>query len=140
MSVVSMLIIEPDRLPTTEAMVDEAAKAGDAIDLIHPADLATHTGFLPVRVGGRDTGFEYYFDALSDDALPADAMSFGTYQMITRTGSDFEEGRAALIFLKVAARLTGGAYVYPDGGIIVRPEEVQSFLDEQIQQYGKFIN
>ena len=50
------------------------------------------------------------------------------------------EGRAALIFLKIAARLTGGAYVYPDGGVIVPPEEVQSFLDGQIRQYAKFIN
>jgi hypothetical protein len=122
-----------------EAMQEEAARAADPIDFSHPADLAKHTGFLPVRVQGRDTGFEYYFDAVPDGALLPEALAFGSHHIITRTGSDFEEGRAALTFLKVAARLTGGAYVYPDDGIIVPPEDVQSYLDEQIEQYGKYV-
>ena len=76
MSVISFLIIKRGRLPTMEALQSEAARVGDPIDLIHPADLATHTGFLPVRVQGRDTGFEYYFDPVPEGALPREALTY----------------------------------------------------------------
>lgn len=138
-SVVSLLVIDPSKLPTFEAMCDEAARGGEPVELTYPADLKTHSGFLPFRVHGRDTGFEYYFDIVPQGALPADATSFGTHHLIARTGSSFEEGRAALLFLKVAARLTGGAYIYPDDAVIVPPEQVASYLSDQIGQYDSLI-
>jgi len=43
-----------------------------------------------------------------------------------------EELRAALAFLKVAARLGDGA-LFLDDGQLVRPEAVSAYLDEQIK-------
>lgn len=139
MSVISLLIIEPDRLPTLASLQDAANEAGEAVDFFESADLTTHTGFLPMRVAGRETGFEYYFEVIPEGALPPEATRFGSHHIVTRTGSDFEEGRAAVAFLRVAARLTGGAYICPDDGVIVPPDEVQAYLTEQIAEYDKYI-
>jgi hypothetical protein len=92
-----------------------------------------------VSAFGRDTGFEFYFDAIQQEALPDGILRFGSHRIEIRTGSDFEEGRAALVFLRVAARLTDGAYVYPDDGILVPPNEVQSYLSAQVAEYERYI-
>lgn len=139
MSVVSLLIVPGDQPPTVQALADAARAGDDPIEFDLATDLRTHQGFLPVRALGRETGFEFYFAPVDDAALPPEATAYGAHHIVTRTGSNFEEGRAALIFLKVAARLTGGAYAYPDDAIIVAPAEVASYLDEQIAEYGKYI-
>jgi hypothetical protein len=66
-------------------------------------------------------------------------LRFGSHYIVARTGSDFEEGRAALAFLRVVARLTDGAYVYPDEDIVVPPYKIHSYLADQIEEYGKYI-
>ena len=139
MSVISLLVFDQERLPSLAAVAEEAVQAGDPIEFPHEADLRTHTGYLPVRVMGRDTGFEHYFEPLSPDALPEEATQYGTHHIVTRTGSSIEEGRAALLYLKVISRLTGGAYVYPDDAIVVGPEQAQSYLDAEITAYGDYI-
>jgi len=139
MSVISLLIFDPDRLPSIESVRAEAARVGDPITCSIDVDLRTHKGYLPVRAFGRDTGFEFYFDAISQGTLPDEALGFGSHQIVVCTGSDFEEGRAALAFLRVVARLTDAAYVYPDDGIVVLPNEVQSYLDAQIAEYGRYV-
>jgi hypothetical protein len=139
MSVISLLIFDQTLLPTLAAVAEEAVQAGDPIEFPHDADLRTHAGYLPVRVMGRDTGFEHYFEPVSPGALPDEAAEYGSHHIVTRTGSSLEEGRAALLYLKVIARLTGGAYVYPDDAIIVGPEQAQSYLDAEIIAYGDYI-
>ena len=136
---ISLLIVQPERLPTLASLQSEANTAGERLEFFEPADLTTHTGFLPMRVEGREIGFEYYYEAIPDGALPSEVTRFGSHHIVARTGASFEEGRAALTFLKVAARLTGGAYVYPDDETIVPPDEVQTYLSEQIAEYGKHI-
>jgi len=139
MSVISLLVFDPDRLPSMESFRAEAARGGDQIAVSGNADLRSHTGYLPLRVFGRDTGFEFYFDAVPQGQLPDEVLRFGSHYIVARSGSDFEEGRAALVFLRVVARLTDGAYFYPDDGIFVPPNEVQSYLDAQIAEYRKYI-
>ena len=136
MSVTSLLIFDLERLPTFDAVRAEAGRSGEMIDLFDPVDLTSHSGYLPVRVANRETGFEYYLEPLVADDLPPDTAQFGSHSIITSTGSSFEEGRAALLFLKVAARLTGGAYAYPDGCIVIPPDQVAIYLEAQIAEYG----
>jgi hypothetical protein len=139
MSVISLLVCNPDQLPSIDSLREEAARGGDPIEFCTVADLRSHTGYLPLRAFGRDTGFEFYFEAIPQDSLPEEVSRFGSHQIVTRTGGSFEEGRAALVFLRVVARLTHGAYVYPDDGLIVPPNEVQSYLDAEIAEFGKYI-
>jgi hypothetical protein len=139
MSVVSFLVFDPDRLPSIASLRAEAARAGDPIAFSSDPDLRSYAGYLPVSAFGRDTGFEFYFDAVHQEAAPDGMLRFGSHRIAVRTGSDFEEGRAALLFLRVAARLTGGAYAYPDDGIVVSPNKVQPYLSAQIAEYGRHI-
>jgi hypothetical protein len=140
MSVVSLLVFPPEKLPTLEQIAQEAMRGGDQIAFPQAVDLRSLAGFLPVRVMGRDTGFEHFFEPLPANGLPPELRAHGSHHIIARTGASFEEGRAALVYLKVAARLTGGVYVYPDDAIIVGPDALQAYLTEQIVVYGKFIS
>ena len=140
MSVVSLMVFDPAKLPTLENFEAEAKRGGDEIEFPESADLSEHTGFLPAKVFGRETGFEHYFEPVQEGALPSEVMKYGSHHVVTRTGSSFEEGRAALVYLRVLSRLTDGAYVYPDDGIVVGPETAQDYLAEQILEFGKLIN
>lgn len=139
MSVVSLLVFHPDRLPSIESLRVETVRGGDPIAFSNDVDLRSHTGYLPLNAFGRDTGFEFFFEPVPQGELPDEDLHYGSHNVVVRTGSDFEEGRAALAFLRIVARLTDAAYVYPDEGIFVPPKEVQSYLDAQIAEYGKYI-
>ena len=139
MSVISLLVLQPSKMPTLSEIAAEAVRGGDDIAFPESVDLKTHTGFLPVKVMGRDTGFEHYFEPIPDGSLPPEATVYGSHHIVSQTASSFEEGRAALVYLKVVARMTGGAYVYPDDAIIIGPHSGQDYLDEQIAGFGKHI-
>ena len=139
MSVINLMVFDAAKLPTLEEVEAEARAGGEDINFPEHVDLKTHTGFLPVRVSGRDTGFEHYFEPIPEGALPPEATAYGNHHVAARTGSDFEECRAAFVYFKVLSRLTGGAYVYPDDAIIIGPESVQTYLDEQIALIDGFI-
>lgn len=138
MSVIQLLVLDANRRPEV-ADIAERAQSEQTPYVAHDADLAVHTGFLPVTIGQRETGFEYYFEPIEEGQLPPEAIRFGTHQIIARTGSDMVEMFASMLFLRTAANLSGAAYVYPDDGIIVPPEGVDAYLSEQIDQVQKFI-
>ena len=138
MSVIQLLVLDEAKRPELETIREEAQAEAKPY-LPHGADLASHTGFLPVKIGEQDTGFEYYFDAISAEQLPEEATRFGSHQMIARTGGDFLEMLASLLFFRTVAKLSGAAYVYPDDGIIVPPTEVEAYLTEQIALVGEYI-
>lgn len=139
MSVISLMVFDPEKLPSLEQVEAEASNGGDRITFPEHADLAQHTGYLPALVNGQETGFEHYFEPVPEGALPPEAMAFGSHHVVTRTGGDFEEGRASLVYLRVLSRLTSGAYIYPDDAIIIGPETAQDYLSEQIAEVSKYI-
>jgi hypothetical protein len=138
MSVIQLLVMDAESRPAFEDILDAAA-ASDVSFIPESFDLATHTGFLPVDVEGRATGFEYYFDAIEEGALPEDATRFGSHQMISRTGSDMAEMLASLLFFRATAKLAEAAYVYPDDAIIIPPAEVEGYLTDQINMLRKYL-
>jgi len=127
-----MLIMRLDQLPSLEGLREKARRSREPIDFNYEFSLKEHTGFLPVQVHGRNTGFEYYFEPIPDGTLPSEAEQFGSHQIVVRTGGNIEEGRASLVFLKVLAQMTGGAYVYPDDNIVIPPEESVRHIQELI--------
>lgn len=138
MSIIQLLVMASEQLPQLPAISKEAA-TDDAPFVPNEVDLATHTGFLPITIGERQAGFEYYFDEIADGQLPPEVTRFGTHQMVARTGSDMAEMLAAMVFLRAAARLSGAAYVCPDDGIVIPPGEVETYLSNQIELVRKFI-
>ncbi len=138
MSVIQLLVMKPERRPDIQSIRD-AGVSSETPFVPEEADLATHTGFLPVEIEGRNSGFEYYFEPIEDGALPDDATRFGSHQMISRTGGDLAEMLASLAFFQAAAKLSGAAYVYPDDAIIVPPTEVDAYLADQIKMLRKYL-
>jgi hypothetical protein len=137
MSVISLLVSDPVKLPTLKQVELEAAKHGDPLEFpFTEDDLKSFTGYLPVNAFGRPTGFEFYFEKIDDPDLMA---RFGSHALVTRTFSDYEEGRAACIFLKVAARLTSGAYVYPADDVVILPADVEQYLNDEIDSFTELI-
>ena len=49
MAVVSLLIIDPTRLSSLEALRAEAERVGDPIEFLADTNLESHTGYLPLR-------------------------------------------------------------------------------------------
>ena len=64
MSVISLLVFKPERLPSIESLQAEAASGGEPIEVGSDVDLRSHNGYLPLRAFDRDTGFEFYFEAV----------------------------------------------------------------------------
>ena len=139
MSVTSMLVIKAAQPPSLEDLRREARQGGEPIDFLHDVDLGAHSGYLPVRAYGKNTGFEVYFEPLSEGEAPDDALRYGEHAIMTETGGDFEEARAAFLFLKIAARLTNGVYVFPDDATVVAPDEVGAYLAAQIESCSSYI-
>jgi len=138
-SIINLMVFDAAKLPTLVEVEAEARSGGEDISFPEHVDLKTHSGFLPVRAFGRDTGFEHYFEPVEEGALPPEAVAYGDHHVIARTGSDLEECRAAFVYFKVLARLTDAAYVYPDDAIIISPDSVQTHMDEQIAAFAGFI-
>ena len=138
MSVIQLLVMASDQRPRLSDISREVSSDGTTF-VPYEVDLASHTGFLPITIGERQTGFEFYFDEIANEQLPPEVTQFGTHQMVARTGSDMTEMLASMLFLRAAARLSGAAYVYPDDGMIIPPGEVESYLSDQIEQVRKFI-
>jgi hypothetical protein len=135
---IEMTLMRRDRPPTAEQIRKSIELFGDPLVFSGSVDFQTHEGYLPVTAFGRQTGFECYFEKLERDELPKGAEQYGPHAMSTRTGGDLEEARAAMLFLKVVARLTGGAYVSDDG--VIPPESVSAYLDEQIRLCGLLLS
>lgn len=138
MSVIQLLILNSERRPEYADIAQRAASEQTPY-AAHEVDLASHTGFLPIKVGERETGFEYYFAPIEEGQLPPEVTRFGTHQIVARTGGDMSEMFASMLFLRTAANLSGAAYVYPDDGIVIPPEDVDKYLSEQIDQIQKYI-
>jgi hypothetical protein len=136
MAVLQLLVMYPDRRPKM-AEVIQAASADDFSP--HETDLESHSGFLPIAIGSRQTGFEYYYQPLEAGSVPDQALKFGSHAMIARTGGDFLEMYASLLFFRVAAKLADAAYAYPDDAIVLPPEEVESYLSDQLQLIKNYL-
>ncbi len=111
MSVQQSIAIERPRLPGPSAISSEAQALG--FDLVlDDCDLSTHTGYLPVRLDGDESGFEWFIsDAseYSDFPLPLDLEQRDIVIELS-TGSDEKECQAAMICAAAIMKLADGVY------------------------------
>jgi hypothetical protein len=126
------LVIWPDHFPSESEMRRSIAVAGDPLAFPDEVDLQTFSGYLPLVAYGQRTGFEFYFAPLEDGDVPEAAKAYGSSAVTVSAGASLQELRASFLFLKVVARLAGGALVIDDSQVVA-PEAVAAFLDEQIR-------
>lgn len=149
MAVEQLLFYDATKLPTCNQIEKNAQSLGYDFTFSSECDLSTHTGFLPVRISGTDTGFEYYFVPVAEvEELPEGFDQSWTHASLSATRGDFRELLATQIFFRSLAALTGGAYWYPgealttpdraladlDGWIVESQKEVQKIVEREERQ------
>ncbi len=108
---------------TTAELSKNAEKLGLPIVFTHEANLKTHSGFLPVKLAGGDSGVETYYidDPKALASLPPNkALQQDKSAIIEfRWGGNFQEGATALYIGYILGKAcnavlfetTGGDYV-----------------------------
>lgn len=120
----------PSRLPSSAAWNAALRDAGFDIEL-DSVDWATHSGFLPARIGGLRSGFELWIDAKQ----PRKAL-FGLFRSprsqsvraFARLGSATAELTVASAAIASLQALTGGIYGDDDGRTLTAAESMAEAL------------
>ena len=109
MSISQCVVCRRDQLPSVSTLEARARQLG--FDLrVDPADLSTHTGFLPAVLDGEPAGFEWSIDDTSIcDDLGIDTGGRDCVCSLTTQSSE-REGQSAMICVAALLELTGGIY------------------------------
>lgn len=108
-----------------------------------PATLDGQSGFMPLRLGGSETGVEFDIWDDSDEVLEL----FGALELPVpdpspqrtaafRWGGDFSEMVCAFLLAAALAPLVGGTIVEPEEGVIVTPEKMAQDARETRTEFG----
>ncbi len=143
MSVEMNVFLRADRLPTAQQWADAIVAAGFDAQLDRSVQLTTHTGYLPCRYGGKDSGFEYYRDDLEDVELdPEISEGVGDRDTVVSFVShgDLRELTCAIIAAAVLTQLADGMYwdtegdeLYPAEGAVRQAREVEQDLLRELK-------
>lgn len=132
MSISQSVAFHRDHLPTTTAISDAARTLG--FDLVlDDADLAEHSGFLPAKLNGKASGFEWFLSPAAEYAELG--IDFGTRDCVASfiTHSDEIEGQSAMIGAAALMALTDGIYFDDYDNVDSTPdrivEEARGWMD-----------
>lgn len=128
MSMELFVLFAVTKTPTFDAWAEELTTQRAPVQLDHPVDLQKHTGFLPVRLQGHESGFFFLrpdydelvgaYPALSDlSAQNPSVFSLGY-------GGNFDECASAFYSAAALVRITGGKAFEPQGGIFMSEREL----------------
>ena len=133
MSIEQCVAFHKRDLPTTAALNSAAGSFG--VDLsLEDADLASHTGFLPAKLNGADTGFEWYIGSADD--FGDRGIDFGDRDCVCtfRTGSIEAETQCATVCAAALMTLTKGIYFDEYDGVADTPDriiaEVRAWIED----------
>ena len=116
------------KTPTFDAWAEELRTQRAPVQLVHPADLQNHTGFLPVRVQSRDSGL--FFLRHDYGELVALYPALSNFQVQNPSayslgyGGNFDECASAFYSAAALIRITGGKVFEPQGGIFMSEREL----------------
>jgi len=120
MSIDTIVILRDDRLPTRDQWQQALEAAGMGIVLDGVDDLRRHSGFLPARFRGTDSGFEWFYGRIGDIlGDKPDAAGDRDHAIDFVTHSDLNELICALLAAGVLARLADGLFLDEESGTFV---------------------
>ena len=113
-----------DRLPTVQQWQEAIDALCGSVVLDPVNDLRTHTGYLPARFRGQDSGFEWYYDPIKDaiDDPPEKAELYSHAASLV-THSDMRECVCAMFAGAALAKASGGKVCSGETGEVFTPEE-----------------
>ncbi len=139
MAIEQFVLIDEIHLPLASEINDTSKKLGYDFYIDETENLSSHSGFLPIRLNGKDTGFETYYIPIKDiQEIPNEFHENKTNVVITRTFSDFKELYSATIYLRIIVEISNDACLYEEGQIKNKSECIDYF-ESQITEIKKYI-
>ena len=109
---------------------DAITKASFRVQLDHDFDIDTFTGFLPCRLDGELTGFEYYPSKVSTvEVRQLDLPAATNFCVTFRIG-----GRPSELVSAVAA---SSSLALASGGTLIDPQEHERYARENAIQWAR---
>ncbi len=120
MSVETIVVLRDERLPTRDGWQRVIDEAGIELQLDEIPDLRMHSGYLPARLNGSDSGFEWFYgktcevigDGIEIPSGYGHAAAFVTH-------SDMGELICALLAAGCLAIASGGLFFDEETGAFV---------------------
>jgi hypothetical protein len=128
MSMTLFVILAAGHAPDAPAWNKALAEARTPAVLAPDIDLSQHTGFLPVNVGGKQTGFYFLLESFPDVAslYPAVAALKVERPMVYSLGYGGDLNECAAVFYSASALVAkfGGIAFDPQGGTVLGTKEL----------------
>ena len=121
MSVDLHVFLDPSRLPSPDHWANAAREAGFDVDLDIELDPKTFAGFLPCKYQGKEAGFEYFFQVLSEKELTDWGIGDRTRPACVSftTRSNYREFASSMIASSVLCSITDGVLRDADGQTLI---------------------
>jgi len=123
-----LVIFALSKAPSLEAWQTELASSKAPVRFVEKVDLLKHSGFLPMQVQGRNSGFYFLRENFTELASHHKALTTlsvknpSVYSL--GYGGHFDECAAAFYSAAALVRLTGGSAFEPQGGTIMSESEL----------------
>jgi hypothetical protein len=128
MSMTLLVIFAAGHAPDAPAWNKALAEAHTPALLAQNIDLSKHTGFLPVTVGGKKTGFYFLLESFPELAAhyPAVAALKVEKPMVYSLGYGGDLNECAAVFYSASALVEkfGGTAFDPQGGTMVGAKDL----------------
>lgn len=134
MSLEVYVFLDRDLLPTASEWASAIRGAGFDVDMYADFDTKTHSGFLPCP--DSHTGFEYYFEALTESMIsdlnpsPAERSRLefknSIVSFVFKTDTDLKVVKAASYVL---ANISNGIIFDAEAGAIVETENILNWVN-----------
>ena len=128
MSMELIIILALQRAPALDAWQQALNAQHIPIQFTYKADLAKHTGYLPVEVGGRKSGFYFSQDQYSDVASTYPTIaSIRVEKPVVYSleyGGDYNECASVFYAAEVLVSNFGGVAYDPQGGTVMSSQDL----------------
>lgn len=133
MSMTMYVIMSISDVPNTNALNELSNQLNTPVQYSENVDLKEHTGFLPVKLKGNNSGVETYMSPLSEfsDYFPNfDSSSYKEPVVITfRWGGDLQEMVVALNSAYLLGYEKNSTVFEPQSGMFLTNEQIKEGAD-----------
>jgi hypothetical protein len=143
MSLDSFVILRDDRLPSLEEWQRAIDSLGVDISLDSIDNLRKHSGYLPAKFNGLDSGFEWFYglsaEFFRDTPIDVEDRNY-TINFVTR--SDMQELMCALFAAGALAKVADGLFYDEENGVFVsgdRAIEIAWGIHDDEQNHARSI-
>ena len=132
MSMELIVYLKHSAMPTLSNLQQAIHDAEFPLQLDPDIDLNSHSGFLPCKLRGAESGFEYFVRRLSgSEAAEVGTPSDSNFSVTLVTHSNLQECACAVVAAGVIARVTGGLLVDPQSSESFAATDALGWAKEQ---------